>query len=236
MKSRDVKFTVRHEVDPELCNWANKLKYGFFPKIVLDMLRWYQKHGLLIKGGVNHPDILPPQIPLNQLDQQKSQANDQTVELLNRLMEVGLMNNKLLRSGDVMRQIIQEEQRTANMDALIQSQKELQDKIHALTQSQIQLNLVIQAQSQMIAQLQSRAIVSQPPVSINGATAQMTQELNPVLESNTPPMESDTSSMVAETPTQISSESTDLQTKPVEEDLSDVPKMGSPFKVFRKQG
>lgn len=235
MKSREAKVTVRSNLDPELFHWVSTLKYGCFPKIVLDILRWYEKHGLLIKGGVNHPDILPPQIPLNQ-QQQESIQTDQTLEQLDRVVEIALVNNKLLRSGEIFREILKEEQ-LEKIEQILDSSKNLQDKINVLTQDQLQLQMIIQAQSQIIAQLQGQAILSQPQVQVGNRQA---DQSSTTVENHTAVTDGYKNSMDGDKQTVVTdsmpkAESPDLQNKPIEEDLSDVPKMGSPFKVFRKQ-
>lgn len=91
MKSREVKITIKGSDDPDILKWANTLKYGVLPKLILEILRWYEKNGLLVRGGVNQPDILPPQIPLNQ----------ESLDLiqLNKILSIVLENNDLLKSG-----------------------------------------------------------------------------------------------------------------------------------------
>lgn len=90
MKTREVKITIKGSDDPEILKWANTLKYGTFPKVVIEILRWYEKNGLLVRGGVNAPDLLPPQIPLNQdsIDAVK----------LNEILKIAKENNHLLKS------------------------------------------------------------------------------------------------------------------------------------------
>jgi hypothetical protein len=90
MKTKEGKITIKGGDDPEILKWANTLKYGTFPKVVIEILRWYEKNGLLVRGGVNHPDILPPQIPLNQdsIDTAK----------LNEILKFVKDNNQLLKS------------------------------------------------------------------------------------------------------------------------------------------
>lgn len=90
MKTREVKITIKGDDDPEILKWASTLKYGTFPKVVIEILRWYEKNGLLVRGGVNAPDILPPQIPLNQ-------ASIDAVKL-NEILQVVKENNQLLKS------------------------------------------------------------------------------------------------------------------------------------------
>lgn len=59
MKTREVKITIKGSDDPEILKWANTLKYGTFPKVVIEILRWYEKNGLLVRGGVNAPIFSP---------------------------------------------------------------------------------------------------------------------------------------------------------------------------------
>lgn len=55
---KEFKIVIQKEKDPELHKWALSLNYGLFPKLIIEMLRWYEKNGLLIKGGVASPDLL----------------------------------------------------------------------------------------------------------------------------------------------------------------------------------
>lgn len=92
MKSKEVKLIIRNESDPEIYKWVTSLKYGIFPKLVLEILRWYERNGLLVRGGVNHPDLLPPKIPLNEV----SPDTDTLKEILRLVLE----NNQILNSGE----------------------------------------------------------------------------------------------------------------------------------------
>ena len=92
MKSKEMKLIIRNESDPEIYKWVTSLKYGTFPKLVLEILRWYERNGLLVRGGVNHPDLLPPKIPLNEV----SPDTDTLKEILRLVLE----NNQILNSGE----------------------------------------------------------------------------------------------------------------------------------------
>lgn len=91
MKSKEVKITIRKGSDPEILNWVNTLKYGAFPKLMLEILRWYERNGLLVSGGVNQPDLLPPKIPLNH--------DSLDTKMLNEMLSLLKENNSLLKSG-----------------------------------------------------------------------------------------------------------------------------------------
>lgn len=60
---KEFKLGIHKDRDPEIFKWATTLNYGLFPKLIVEMLRWYEKNGLLVKGGVASPDLL---ISLNQ--------------------------------------------------------------------------------------------------------------------------------------------------------------------------
>lgn len=92
MKSKEVKLIIRNDSDPEIYKWATSLKYGVFPKLVLEILRWYERNGLLVRGAVNHPDILPPRIPLNEF------SHDE--KILNEILQLVRENNQVLRSNE----------------------------------------------------------------------------------------------------------------------------------------
>ena len=92
MKSKEMKLIIRNESDPEIYKWVTSLKYGTFPKLVLEILRWYERNGLLIRGGVNHPDLLPPKIPLNEVSLD--------TETLNEILRLAKENNQVLKSGE----------------------------------------------------------------------------------------------------------------------------------------
>lgn len=91
MKTKEVKLIIKSDTDPEILKWANSLKYGVFPKVMIEILRWYDNNGLLVRGGVNQPDLLPPKIPLNQ--------DTIEVEKLNQIIKLISENNQLIRSG-----------------------------------------------------------------------------------------------------------------------------------------
>lgn len=55
---KEYKIVIQKEKDPELYKWALSLNYGLFPKLIVEMLRWYEKNNLLVKGGVASPDLL----------------------------------------------------------------------------------------------------------------------------------------------------------------------------------
>ena len=92
MKSKEMKLIIRNESDPEIYKWVTSLKYGTFPKLVLEILRWYERNGLLVRGGVNHPDLLPPKIPLNEVSLD--------TETLNEILRLAKENNQILKSGE----------------------------------------------------------------------------------------------------------------------------------------
>ena len=92
MKSKEMKLIIRNESDPEIYKWVTSLKYGIFPKLVLEILRWYERNGLLVRGGVNHPDLLPPKIPLNEVSLD--------TETLNEILRLAKENNQILKSGE----------------------------------------------------------------------------------------------------------------------------------------
>lgn len=92
MKSKEAKLIIRNDSDPEIYKWATNLKYGTFPKLVIEILRWYERNGLLVRGGVNHPDILPPKIPLNEVSLD--------AETLQKILFLVKENNQLLKSGE----------------------------------------------------------------------------------------------------------------------------------------
>ena len=92
MKSKEMKLIIRNESDPEIYKWVTSLKYGTFPKLVLEILRWYERNGLLIRGGVNQPDLLPPKIPLNE--------DSLDTETLNEILRLAKENNQILKSGE----------------------------------------------------------------------------------------------------------------------------------------
>ena len=92
MKSKEMKLIIRNESYPEIYKWVTSLKYGTFPKLVLEILRWYERNGLLVRGGVNHPDLLPPKIPLNEVSLD--------TETLNEILRLAKENNQILKSGE----------------------------------------------------------------------------------------------------------------------------------------
>ncbi len=92
MKSKEMKLIIRNESDPEIYKWVTSLKYGTFPKLVLEILRWYERNGLLIRGGVNQPDLLPPKIPLNE--------DSLDAETLKEILRLAKENNQILKSGE----------------------------------------------------------------------------------------------------------------------------------------
>lgn len=92
MKSKEVKLIIRNESDPEIYKWVTSLKYGTFPKLVLEILRWYERNGLLIRGGVIQPDLLPPKIPLNEASPDS--------ETINEILRLVKENNQVLKSGE----------------------------------------------------------------------------------------------------------------------------------------
>ena len=92
MKSKEMKLIIRNESDPEIYKWVTSLKYGTFPKLVLEILRWYERNGLLVRGGVNQPDLLPPKIPLNEVSLD--------TETLNEILRLAKENNQVLKSGE----------------------------------------------------------------------------------------------------------------------------------------
>ena len=92
MKSKEMKLIIRNESDPEIYKWVTSLKYGTFPKLVLEILRWYERNGLLIRGGVNQPDLLPPKIPLDEVSLD--------TETLNEILRLAKENNQILKSGE----------------------------------------------------------------------------------------------------------------------------------------
>ncbi len=92
MKSKEMKLIIRNESDPEIYKWVTSLKYGTFPKLMLEILRWYERNGLLVRGGVNQPDLLPPKIPLNEVSLD--------TETLNEILRLAKENNQVLKSGE----------------------------------------------------------------------------------------------------------------------------------------
>lgn len=92
MKSKEMKLIIRNESDPEIYKWVTSLKYGTFPKLVIEILRWYERNGLLVRGGVNQPDLLPPKIPLNEVSLD--------TETLNEILRLAKENNQVLKSGE----------------------------------------------------------------------------------------------------------------------------------------
>lgn len=101
MKSKEVKLTIRKDTDPEIMKWADTLKYGVFPKLMIEILRWYEANGLLVRGGVNQPDLLPPKIPLNQ--------DSPDTNVLNEMLSLLKENNELLKSCGISRPTEQRE-------------------------------------------------------------------------------------------------------------------------------
>lgn len=91
MKSKEAKIIIRGDSDPEILKWVNTLKYGAFPKIMIEILRWYNRNGLLVRGGANAPDLLPPKIPLNQ------ESIDS--RMLSEILEIVKDNHRILQSG-----------------------------------------------------------------------------------------------------------------------------------------
>lgn len=94
---KEYKIVIQKEKDPELYKWALSLNYGLFPKLIIEMLRWYEKNGLLVKGGVASPDLL---MSLNQnipnIDRESFEK--QVIEKLN-LLEL-LLDSKTFKDVD----------------------------------------------------------------------------------------------------------------------------------------
>lgn len=62
MKTKEIKFLIKKETDPTIFEWMNSLKYGVPPKVMLNMLRWYDRKNLLCRGGIIDPDtVIVPQ-------------------------------------------------------------------------------------------------------------------------------------------------------------------------------
>ena len=101
MKTKEMKLIIRKDTDPEILKWADTLKYGVFPKLMIEILRWYEANGLLVRGGANQPDLLPPKIPLNQ---DPTDAN-----VLNEMLSLLKENNLLLKSCGISRPTEQRE-------------------------------------------------------------------------------------------------------------------------------
>lgn len=81
---KEYKIVIQKEKDPELYKWALSLNYGLFPKLIVEMLRWYEKNNLLVKGGVASPDLLLNQ-NLNTPNIINSDFEKQVIEKLNQL-------------------------------------------------------------------------------------------------------------------------------------------------------
>lgn len=232
MKSREVKLSLKSETDPEILKWANSLKYGHFPKIMLEILRWYEKNGLLIKGGVNHPDILPPQIPLNQIQVQDQSNQDcsEILEQLDKLLKVTEENNQLLRANELL-------SATQENNHLIRSSELL--KIASENNQLLRSGDVVRM---IVKEEVSKVQVAQQPTSIAPTIqSSLAVESNPVQTSATAHSDLNSNSIVINNePIALHAEPTDAYTKAnesseplVNEDVSDVPRMASPFKIFK---
>lgn len=55
---KEFKVGIHKDRDPDIYKWATSLNYGLFPKLIIEMLRWYEINGLLVKGGIASPDLL----------------------------------------------------------------------------------------------------------------------------------------------------------------------------------
>ena len=87
---REFKLTIHDDRDPELYKWAASLRYGTFPKLVIEMLRWYEAKGLLVKGGVASPDLV-----INPIDVSRLQDSNNENLILEKLETIEFM----LRNG-----------------------------------------------------------------------------------------------------------------------------------------
>ena len=87
---KEFKLTIHDDRDPELYKWATSLRYGTFPKVVIEMLRWFEAKGLLVKGGVASPDLV-----INPIDVSKIQDSNNENLILERLEAIEFM----LRNG-----------------------------------------------------------------------------------------------------------------------------------------
>ncbi|NWK53216.1 hypothetical protein HYG89_11800 [Acinetobacter sp. SwsAc5] len=81
---KEYKIVIQKEKDPDLYKWALSLNYGLFPKLIVEMLRWYEKNNLLVKGGVASPDLLLKQ-NLNTPNFSNSDFEKQVIQKLNQL-------------------------------------------------------------------------------------------------------------------------------------------------------
>ncbi|AMW80546.1 hypothetical protein AMD27_16650 (plasmid) [Acinetobacter sp. TGL-Y2] len=87
---KEFKLTIHDDRDPELYKWAASLRYGTFPKLVIEMLRWYEVKGLLVKGGVASPDLV-----INPIDVSKIQDSNNENQILEKLEAI----ESMLRNG-----------------------------------------------------------------------------------------------------------------------------------------
>ena len=91
--SKEMKVTIKGDVDPEILKWVNTLKYGAFPKVILEMLRWYDRNNLLVRGGVVSPDLLAPKVSFDQSNMEIRQIDSNAVQEI--LKTVLLIDQKL---------------------------------------------------------------------------------------------------------------------------------------------
>lgn len=91
MRGRDkkeFKLVIHKDRDPEVYKWALSLNYGLFPKFMIEILRWYEKNGLLVKGGVASPDLLidlnkkPPILEVSDFEKQVLEKLNSLEDLL----------------------------------------------------------------------------------------------------------------------------------------------------------
>lgn len=87
-EKKEFKVGIRKDIDPDIYKWATSLHYGLFPKLIIEMLRWYEINGLLVKGGIASPDLLirltqnPPILELSSYEKQVLEKLDHLEVLL----------------------------------------------------------------------------------------------------------------------------------------------------------
>ena len=92
---KEFKLTIHDDRDPELYKWAASLRYGTFPKLVIEMLRWYEAKGLLVKGGVASPDLVINPIDVSKLqDSNNENLILEKLEAIESMLRNGLIVNK----------------------------------------------------------------------------------------------------------------------------------------------
>lgn len=85
---KQFKIILRADKEPELYKWAQQLPYGAFPRIIIEVLDWFDKNALLTRGGVISPDLMINQVNNQTTSLPLSENKEIEKEILRRVNEI----------------------------------------------------------------------------------------------------------------------------------------------------